>query len=169
MEDRKIITNPKYPDVAYKPSTGQFFRLRNNICTREIFASEQGSIWVFNLEGKKTTRKAEYLAMEFILGKEIEQDQVVFFKNFDKQDYRAFNLLLLSKQEYALLKDAVDNIDGALRIKPDKQNAYGSVLFYKHRGRLVKQPYADVVSATKAKRQILLHSTMLLSSFMLTE
>lgn len=169
MLDRTILTLERYPDVAYNPTTGQFFRIKNKQLAREIFASEQGSIWVIDSKGKKTTRKAEYLAMEFITAKEIEPNTGVFFKNFDKQDYRSFNLIQLSKEEYTQLKDAMDNLDGALKIKPDKQNPYGSVLFYRHQGKLVKQSFEDVVSATKAKRQILLHSTRLLSRLILTE
>lgn len=169
MQDQEqILTHPDYPDIAYSASEGKFYRLKNKQLLRELFPSESGQYWVVTSSGKKTNRKAEILAMEFITKQEVKPDESVLFKNFDKSDLRAFNLLLLPKEEYKSIKDAIDNLEGAVKTKPDKNNPYGIVLLYKKDGRLVQRLFNDVVTAKKQKRQVLLEATKLLSKYILT-
>jgi hypothetical protein len=137
---------------------------------RAIFPDEDGRLYIpKSNSSSRTYRKPVVLAWEFINNKNLPDDHVVYFKNLDEQDFSAYNLGILHKNEYKHLKDAIDNLNGTLKLIPNTKNPYGIILRYKQNGRVLYKNFDDVVTAKKAKRTMIIRATKFLSKYLVTE
>ena len=68
----------------------------------------------------------------------------------------------------AKLKDSIQNLEGALKLKPDPNKPHGVILMYFNNGRRVKQYFDDIVTAKQAKQKIAVECTKFVSKYSIT-
>ena len=80
---------------------------------RKVFPEENGTIIIF--DQKSYRFKYEKLCMALLNGKFVQPNERVLFKNMLKDDFRANNLRLVTKEEYLLVKEAYRNLTSGIR------------------------------------------------------
>ena len=169
-DNKRLLLCNTYPTTAYDPASGFFYRLDStNQVTRKLLPDEDGFILVYLSSGTKTKRRPLKLAWEIVNNKLLPDGYVVYPKNMNPEDLTAFNLGALHKEEYKKLKDSVQNLEGALKLKPDPDKPHGVILMYYSNGRRIKQYFEDIVTAKREKNKILVYCAKLVSKYTITE
>lgn len=162
----KILYSQHYPNVAYDVQHGVFYRLKpaTQAIVRALAPDEQGMLSVVDgLTKKHTFKKAVILAWEFIHSSKLPDGYVVYFKNLNTADYNGYNIAAIPRAQFALLRDAIDNISGVLKLVPHATEVYSYKVRYKHKGQVLHKQFHDVVDAQKFMRSVLIKSTKIMS------
>jgi len=168
-QDKNLIVFENYPTTAYDPQNGLFYRVgADNQIIRQLLTDEDGFVLVYLKNNTKTKRRPLKLAWEIVNLKLLPNDFLVYPKNMDDTDYSAFNLCAISKTEHKKLKDSIQNLEGALKLKPDPNKPHGVILMYFNNGRRVKQYFDDIVTAKQAKQKIAVECTKFVSKYSIT-
>ena len=164
-----------YPQVAYEPRSGLFCRINKDSSLGDILELRDnnmlGVTYVDPISGKRksTNRKAAMLAWEFINQKPWPKDHCLLFKDLCPDNLSAFNITLIPKDQYQQIKDAVDNLNGTLRIQPDQREAYKYKVRYKIKGLTSYKYFWDITEANRFKKLVLIKSTRVLNRFLPSE
>ena len=162
----KVLYNQHYPNIAYDVQHGVFYRLKlsTQALVRALSPDEQGMLSVLDgLTKKPTFKKAAILAWEFIHSSKLPEGYVVYFKNLNTSDYNGYNIAALPRAQYSMLRDAIDNIAGILKLVPHATEVYSYKVRYKHKGQVHHKQFHDVVDAQKFMRSVLIKSTKVMS------
>lgn len=169
-EDSTLVVSDIYPTTALDVRKGYFYRLdASGSPVRRVLSDDDGFVVVYLADAKKTKRRPLRLAWEIINNTTVPQDHEVYAKNLNSNDYSGFNLQLIHKNEFKQLKDAIKNLEGALKLKPTENKPHGVTLMYILGGRKQKEYFEDIVTAKKAKNKILVYCTKLVSKYTITE
>lgn len=171
QRDLQLLLSAAYPTIAYEGHDGVFFRIKpqDSSVIRQIEPNSNGMLSVMSSEtGKMTNRKASILAWEFLNSKKLPDDHVVYFKNLDQEDITAYNLGVTTKKEFKQLKDALDNLEWALKIVPDTKEVYSYKVRFKFQGCMIFKSFHDIVAAKKFKRIVVIKSTKLISKYLVS-
>lgn len=166
-----LISNNLYHNTYYEPTTGSFYRKENEAVPNyyKVFPDELKRIQVaFTANRKYTYKGAANLAWEFINGP-IPEGYVLYFKNMDKEDLRANNLGIVTKDEYKKIKDALYNLQGSLKIIPDKKEVYTYKVKYKENGYNKIRSFQDCIAAKKFHKEVMLKSVRELGKYAITQ
>jgi hypothetical protein len=166
----RLLRDESYPNIAYDAQEGLFWRTdKNQKCTRVLDLDEMGCI-VCKLKRtqKNTNRRASVLAWEIINAQTVPKDHVVYFKNLDTTDICGYNLGLVSKVEYAHIKDAIDNTVGFVKLIPHATEVYSYKVRYKQGGFTTHQSFHDITAAKNFQRMLFINGTVLLSKYMVS-
>ena len=167
----KVLHNQNYPNIAYDVQHGIFYRLKQATqqIVRALAPDEQGMLSVVDgLTKKHTFKKAAILAWEFIHSSKLPDGHVVYFKNLNTSDYNGYNIAAIPRQQFALLRDAIDNITGVLKLVPHATEVYSYKVRYKHKGQVLHKQFHDVVDAQKFMRSVLIKSTKIMSKYLVS-
>jgi hypothetical protein len=165
MNKSELVFYDNYPSIAYAPKEGVICRVnKDEEFIRKLIPDENGMLSIFVLERNAfTNRKAINLAYEIFYNKVIPEGYLVYPKDADKNNIKANNLGLMSKQEYAKYKDAIDNV---LNEKLKLTFSAGKYkVRYKHLGRTKVRKFEDNASAVAFKKKIYLESIKMISKF----
>ena len=169
-QDSVLTVSSLYPTTALDIRKGLFYRLdASGSPVRRLLSDDDGFIVVYLADAKKTKRRPLRLAWEIINDKVLPQDHEVYAKNLNSSDYSGFNLQLIHKNEFKQLKDAIKNLEGALKLKPTENKPHGVTLMYILDGKKQKVYFEDIVTAKKEKNKILVYCTKLVSKYTITE
>jgi hypothetical protein len=170
-KERQLVFSSAYPSIAYDGHDGSFFRIKpsDSSVIRKLEPSASGMLSVFASEtGKMTNRKACILAWELLNSKKLPDDCTIYFKNLNQEDFTAYNLGVTTKIEFKQLKDALDNLEWALKIIPDAKEVYSYKVRFKFQGCLMLKSFHDIVAAKKFKRIVIIKSTKLVSKYLIS-
>jgi hypothetical protein len=168
----KLLYNSHYPNLGYCIQDGVFYRLKlpTQAVVRVLIPDEQGMLSVKDaLTQKYTFKKASILAWEFISGAPVPASHVVYFKNLNTKDYKGYNIACIPRSAYSSLRDAIDNLQGTLKLIPHSTEVYTYKVRHKHKGKTVLQSFHDVVDAQKFMRKVLIKSTKIMSKYLVSE
>lgn len=160
----------KYPGCTYDPASGDFYRISmNNSYDRKLIPDELGNISYFCYFKKKPVKKkASTLAWEILNTKEVPDLHVVYFKDLDSNNLKAHNLGLIKKEDYRLLQDSLENLDGGIRLQSHPTDAYVYYVKFRANGRVQQTLCHDIAKALKLKRAILVKSSRAVSRFVVS-
>lgn len=113
--------------------------------------------------------KADRLIWYMHSGTQPNRRQVVFHKNLDVLDNRLHNLVLISKNEYFRLVEAMKNISGDMKIIPHSVDAFSYVIYYKLKGRLHKEVVQDIAVARRKFTKLQLKFVKLISKYTVSD
>lgn len=116
---------------------------------------------------KQIKKKASTFLYEFFSGK-LSDDQVVYFRDLNSNNFVPENVSAISKTEYKKLKDSIENINGAIKITAHNSNAYMYIIRFKNEGKTVKYVCQDIIQAHKIRRIVLYKSTKILNRYIVT-
>lgn len=138
--------------VLYEASTGTIRSLKNN---RKIFPDEEQNavIWI---PSKKKLVKIKFDKLCYYLGHgslPSKQEQILH-KNLDDRDNRLSNLVVVPRDKYYELKEAILNIEQLLKIVPHKQDQYMFVVQYKLGKKTEKINCNDIIAAQEQERKL---------------
>lgn len=161
----------RYPGVAYDPDSGKFYKLFTNESStvvsveREIILDDfLNIIYKCFYTKKKIKKKAEILAWEIMHGP-VPENSLLYFKNFNKEDIRASNIGCMTKDEYRSIKDQLDNLHGAIQMKPHPFNAFMYRIEYKYNGKIKHKVVHDITAAFRLKKILLLRAKRILGKY----
>jgi len=119
---------------------------------RKTFPDENGTLIVFD---KKSYRfKYEKLCVALLNGKYLEPNERVLFKNMQKDDFRAINLKVVTKEEYLLVKEAYRNLTSGIRYDHHHKDKLQYVVQYYEDGTLKHQIIADLGKVKNVIREL---------------
>jgi hypothetical protein len=153
--------------VRYVPSTGEFFNVKNN---RKIFPDYDGQyrFW-FGKERKRLNIKMEKAALYLGAGIAVTEQQKIIFKNLDERDYRLNNLVIVPKEEYKEINEALTNLVHYLKIKPHHSDQFSYFVFYRE-GKITKRVFCqDIISANDLHRELKLKYLKLITKYCNTD
>lgn len=159
----------KYPGCAYDPTEGTFFRISvNNSYDRKLIPDDLGNISYFCYFKKKPVKKrAATLAWEIFNTKDVPEHHQIYFKDLDSSNLKANNLGLIKKEDYKLLQDSLENLDGGIRLQSHPTDAYVYYVKFRAKGRVQQVLCHDIAKALKLKRDILVKSSRAISRFVI--
>jgi hypothetical protein len=160
-----------YPGVAYDPHKGKFYKLKVQDqgevrVDREITPDENlNIIYTCFYSGRCIKKRAGILAWEILNGK-IPDDCTLLFKNLDREDFRADNLMIIKKSQYSDIKDHLDNANGAVKIVAHPTNAYQHVVCFKNGHKTVKRTFHDISGALNFRKALILQANKILGKYL---
>lgn len=138
--------------VLYEPSTGTIRSLKNN---RKIFPDEELNAVIWVSSAKKLIKiKFDKLCYYLGHGNLPDKNQRLLHKNLDETDNRLANLVIVPKDKYYELKEAIQNIEGLLKVTPHKQDQYMFVVQYKQGKKTEKINCNDIIAAQEQERKL---------------
>lgn len=163
-----LLSNPNYLDTHYEPLTGNFYR-----CTATGFnllqLHERRVNVTLTSTGKYTWKGAGNLAWEFITSEPIPEGFLIYYKNLDKEDFRSENLGVIHKEELKSLRDAMLNVQGHLRIIPDKKEVYTYKVRWKEAGIIKLKCFQDCIAAKDFYTEVKNRSVRVLGKYAVTQ
>ncbi len=170
----QLIVSKIHPGVAYDYLNGKLYRLKVHKTTgkvvhdRLLLPSDEGFIqFRCYLLHKSVKKRAITLIWEILHEKQIDEG-IAYFKDNDSTNLKANNIGFVSKSDYALIRDAVQNTNGGIRIERHPSEAFSYVVKYKRKGREASRLCHDIVFAMKMKRKLLHRSMKVLSKYVIT-
>ncbi|ASJ79272.1 HNH endonuclease [Curvibacter phage P26059A] len=169
--------------LQYNPLTGEFSVITSGnptnctnlvgnplsaVTSRKILPDEDNKIQT-TIQGTRLSIKADRLAWFISTGKQPARFQVVFHKNLDWNDNRLNNLVLLQKNEYMQLQEAMKNISGALKLVPHPNDMFSYMLFYKHNGRMLREIVQDISIARRKFNKLQLKYVKIISKYTVSD
>lgn len=165
MSEIKLLTNDKFPYIAYEPNDGFICRVdpETKQFIRKMIPDDNGVINLFVDGVGYTKRKAIYIAYEVFNKHQVSDDCILYFKDTDLTNIKIYNIGVMSKADYSKYKDCFDNIiNKRLRLTFAKGK---HVVKYKLDGKMVSKSFDDSVIATRFKRSIYLDNIRVISNY----
>ena len=166
-----LITNPKYLDTLYEPETGLFWRndISSSILPKPLQLHDRRVSVCLSSTGKYTWKGAGNLAWEFITSEPVPEGFLIYYKNLDKEDFRSENLGVIHKEELKSLRDAMLNVQGHLKIIPDKKEVYTYKVRYKESGIIKLKCFQDCIAAKDFYTEVKNRSVRVLGKYAVTQ
>ena len=89
----------------------------------------------------------------------------ILHKDLDLSNFKLNNLVLVSSSTFFSIKEALQNLQGRLRIIQNPRDRLSYILEYKHRGRLFKEVLGDIGIAKKKMLRLQLKYMKFISSY----
>lgn len=166
-----LISNPKYLDTFYEPETGLFWRKDKNdlIQPKPLQFYDRRISVCLSSTGKYTWKGAGNLAWEFITSTPVPDNHLIYYKNSDNEDFRSENLGIIHKSELKSLRDAMLNLQGHLKILPNKMEVYTYKVRYKEGGGIKHKCFQDCIAANDFYKEIKARSVRELGKYAVTQ
>lgn len=166
-----LISNPKYLDTLYEPETGLFWRKdsSNSIQPKPLQLHDRRVSVALSSTGKYTWKGAGNLAWEFITSTPVPDQHLIYYKNSDNEDFRSENLGIIHKDELKSLRDAMLNLQGHLKILPDKKEVYTYKVRYKEKGAIKLKSFQDCIAAKDFYKEVMSKSVRVLGKYAVTQ
>lgn len=166
-----LITNPKYLDTFYEPETGLFWRKDSSGSLQpKPLQLHDRRISVFSdITGKYTWKGCGNLAWEFITSTPVPDKHLIYYKNSDNEDFRSENLGIIHKSELKSLRDAMLNLQGYLKILPNRMEVYTYKVRYKEKGGIRHKNFQDCIAANDFYKEIKARSVRELGKYAVTQ
>lgn len=167
----RLMFSSVLPQLAYDPVMGKFYRVRkDNQVASPVYPDEQGKLTIGASSNQiRLAMKATKAAWIVFNNKPVPEGVIIYPKNFDDEDCRAFNLGSLPKEEFDRLKEAYNNINRDLKIKPHKTDQYSYIVQYRENGLLKKTIFEDIVNAKRFHRRLLVAYTKIVGKYLTTD
>lgn len=180
----RVINWEMYRSVLYSPTSGQFYKytlIENEQYNKDdpsskkylinslykIFPSDVFMINVFNnYTGKSTFKKPNILAWEIMNHRVVKREEYVFPRDLNINNLVGSNIGISSRAEYKVLRDALANHKGALKLTVMGNEKFK--VYYRQNKRLLSQTFFDEIEAKAFFREKKLECHKLLSSFHIT-
>ena len=130
--------------------------------------SDMNLVYLCPVKGKLVKRKAARIAWE-ILHNSSSDGMYVIHRDLDESNLRGSNLVLVPKEEYSKIKDALLNIRGAVRVYKCKSDAFSYIVQFKMQGRTHRHRCEDVVTALRFKKKAILLSLKYVGKYLSTK
>lgn len=165
-----MLSNPNYIDTFYDPSTGYFYRkeqITRNF--RQIQLHDRRVSVQVASTGRYTFKGAGNLAWEFITSTPVPKDHLIYYKNLDKEDFRSENLGIIHKKDLKALRDAMQNLKGALKIIPNPVELYTYKVKFKEDGIFKMRSFQDCIAANDFYKEVMARSVRELGKYAVTQ
>lgn len=166
-QQEKVFIWGIYPDTAYSPTSGRFYRFNpDGTVKRMIFPYDNGMIALKHWkqgEYKLTHKNSAILAWEIMNCKLLPKGHIIYYKDLQHDNLCANNLGLISRGEYMRLRDCIANISGTLTIKTNGMYKYQ--VRYREDNKIKVKTFCDEEIAKNFKNIILQDSITLLGKY----
>lgn len=162
-----LLENKNYKNTFFCTNTGNFYRKSYEGSDLYILETDESNRhFVYSYVNKKYTNKnAANLAWEFIHNTEIPKGYAIYFKDLNKENLLPSNLGIISTEDRKLLRDAIRNINGELKITPNPTEVYTYRVKYRSGGMAVSYCFDDAIAAKDYYKKIEEQSTRFISKY----
>lgn len=169
MNQNTYFTSNLYPGAIWNKVEKVFYRLKSDYeIDKKIFPNEDGfMIYLCSITKKQVKKKSSTFLYEFF-NEKLKEDQIVVFKDLNSTNYVPENIFVMQKSDYKILRDSIDNLEGAVKIKPHKTDAFSFIVYYKMNQKTHKKTCHDIVTAQRIKKIILYKSSKFLNKHIVT-
>ena len=163
-----------HPGIAYDYQNGKLFRLKidksngNTQIDRQLLPNEDGIVQYRCCILQKTVKKRVITLIWEIIHDKTLENGIVYLKDNQNDNLKANNIGFVSEPEYAMIKDAVWNTNGGIKIERHHSEAFSYIVKFKKNGREATRLCHDIVFAMKMKRKLLHRSMKVLSKYIIT-
>lgn len=150
----------------YIPSTGEVYINKKNQ-TKKILPDEDGNLNVV-VDKKRIKMKYSFFVWCLISGAKPNKNETIWFKDLDQNNFAFNNLMLVQKDLYSKLIEAMKNLSGDIKLYPHPSDGFSYVLEYRQGGRTKKDVYGDITIARKEQVKLKLSCAKFLSIYTIT-
>ena len=167
MEEHKIVPVTRLLELLnYEKDSGKVSVKKSD---RVITADETGSVTVYDpLVKMKRKMKLDVLAWTLFHQKELPNSYRILHKNLDPSDNSAKNLLAILRQEYSKVTEALNNLDGYLKVQLHSSDQYKYVMHYRIDGIDKRGTFDDIDTARAEMHQMELYFVKLINKYAIT-
>lgn len=155
-------------NLSYDRNTGKLYLCKLNERIRELIPNEDQMI-ITTIQSVKVKMKMNKLVMCLMHDlSDLPMGFVVHHRDLDESNFKANNLMLVSREQKKLIHEAADNLFGGLTMKPHKTDMFSYVISYKYKGRKRQEVIADQTVAKKKFLRIQLMFAKMLDPFVVS-
>lgn len=149
--------------LEYFPLTG-VVRTRKN--KRILQQDYDGLVVVFCSLTKKTTKmKLERVAYALGFGSFPKENQRVLHRNLDLEDNRLSNLMLVTRAEFLLIKEAYRNLSKDIKIQAHGTDQFDYIISWFEKGIERKKIVHDIIKARQGMLKLQLKYSKILTKY----
>ena len=156
-----LIQIPEY-DISYDPVTGFFFQDGKRIFVNEGFVH-------FKNKGKRVKLKAIRLAWMIFNKSRIPEGYTILAKDFDINNIKINNILILRCDIARKIKEAHRNIYKYLKLRAHPTDKYKYVLMWRENGKIIREVHHGPESAKQRLKKLQLKYAKLITKYMVTQ
>ena len=136
---------------------------------RTLLADDTGAVTIYDPSVKmKRKVKLDTLAWMLLHKQELPNSYRILHKNLDLEDNSAKNLLAILRQEYSKVIEAINNLDGYLKVTLHPSDNYKYVMSYRQDGVERKETYDDIDRARQAEQHMKVYFVKLINRYAIT-
>jgi hypothetical protein len=152
---------------SYDKLTGYVKNIRLD---RRVMPDHAGFVMLFEPNTKHAQKfKLTKLCYSLETGIDCKKEDRVIQKDLNEDNYKFDNLRLMSKEEYAVYKNAFRNINGGICLKIYPLDVYSYKLYWYEDGKQCSRIVGDIVTARREEIKMKLKYTKILSRFCVSE
>lgn len=153
--------------VVYDPVTGAVKMKRNN---RPVYPDYDGMVSIWISSQKKLVKiKLDKLCYYLAYARLPSSTERLLHRNLDEEDNSLKNLVIVPKDKYFEIKEAILNLGSLLKIVPHKYDQYMYVVQYKQGKKFEKVVCNDIIAAQEEERKLRLMFIKLITKYCNTE
>ena len=166
-EQHRVIPVTRLLDLlSYDIHTGKVSVRKSG---RVVMSDETGSVTIYDPSLKvKRKMKLDILAWVLFHHKELPQSYKILHKNLNLEDNSAKNLLAILRQEYSKVTEALNNLDGYLKVQLHSSDQYKYVMHYRIDGIDKRGTFDDIDTARAEMHQMELYFVKLINKYAIT-
>ncbi len=166
MQNNNLLHSNLHTYLLYDAVAGCIYNIKG---TKKYELDAEYRIRYYNKISKKQIRlKANRIAWEIFNNKELPDGFVLYHKNLDEKDIRINNIAAVPRATYAIINEALDNLDKDLKLKAHPDVPHYLILQWREDTRLKVKVIQDIVEARKQYRKLLIKYTKILSKYLIT-
>ena len=173
MHETVKICKNIHPGLGYDYKFGVFWRLKESptglVPSHLLFPNAEGLLQYFCVADKKNKKHVPLRAAYEIFNEtRLTVQQVVYPKDLDDGNWKADNLGMITREEYAKLRDALYNITNDVSVHPHPKHTYTYIVGWKEKGRIRTKTVHDVTKVQQIRRIIRMKSSKTLSKYVVS-
>ena len=166
-EQHKVVpVNRLLELLSYDKESGRVTVKKSD---RVLTADDTGAVTIYDPSVKmKRKIKLDVLAWMLFHKQELPNSYKILHKNLDLEDNSAKNLLAILRQEYSKVSEAINNLDGYLKVTLHPSDNYKYVMQYRQDGVERKETYDDIDRARQAENYMKVYFVKLINRYAIT-
>jgi hypothetical protein len=167
IQPAKLLSSSILPELFYEPIQGVFYKRKRDCSTGAMQHPNQDLIlkYTCNTRGQQRAIKAIKAAWMILNNSEVPEGHVLYCKNLDESDLSAGNIALVDRATWKSIREAIHNLNSALKMKPHASAQGHYLVTWKEEGVLRKKVVQDVISAKRLHRKLLIAFTKILGKY----
>lgn len=162
-----LVYSPLIPELFFDAVLGYFYKRKRDASIGPMQHPNQDHIlkYTCNTTSKQRSIKAIKAAWMILNNSEVPEGHVLYCKNLDETDLSAGNIALVDKETWKDIREALHNLNTALKIKTHSSAQGHYMVQWKEDGVLRKKVLQDVVSAKRLHRKLLIAFTKIIGKY----
>jgi hypothetical protein len=146
---------------SYNPQTGEVV----NKQTGKLLQPSWDGYAVVQLPIGKKKLKFNKLCVMLFLKKEVSKGHKILHLNLDERDTKARNMRVLPSEEFKIVKEALDNLDGGIKLTTHPKDSYSYIVTWSDNSLKKNKVIQDYIVARRFMTRLKLKYSKILTKY----